>query len=142
MLAIYSELMDQRLPGLALALSSDAQQRAAAAETAAELAYGAEMMGFDALADHLQAIATRAGTPEDPAQRAAFVAHFSELREQAKIIEDVTGMPSGAGPLAEGLAAQLAKDYSESSRRSPRPSRNLLVTRRGRWCGRRCRGHA
>ena len=113
MLAIYSELMDQRLPNLALALSADPQDRAAAAETARELAYGAEMMGFEALVERLQAIAELAAAIE-PADPGVLVDHFRELREQAKIIEEVTGVPSGAASLAVSLRAPLAQDYGES----------------------------
>ena len=63
MLGIYSELMEQRLPTVALALSAAPQDRAAAAETAGELAYGAEMMGFEAVAGCLRAIAESARSP-------------------------------------------------------------------------------
>lgn len=113
MLAIYSELMEQRLPNVALAASLDSNERAAAAETAGELAYGAEMMGFEALAQQLQAIAAWAA-PGDPAERGRLIAGFSELHEQAKIIEDVTQVPSGAAPFAVALAAQLIPDCKES----------------------------
>ena len=57
MLAIYSELMEQRIANVALALSSAPRDRAAAAETAGELAYVAEMMGFEAVAGSLRAVA-------------------------------------------------------------------------------------
>jgi two-component system, chemotaxis family, sensor kinase CheA len=114
MLAVYSELMDQRLPTVARALSTEAQDRAAAAETAGELAHGAEMMGFDALAEQLRAIAESATTVPDRNGRDNLVDRFGELREQAKIIEDVTGVPSGAASLAAALAAQLTPDYTES----------------------------
>lgn len=111
MLAIYSELLEQRVPGVAFVFSREARDRAVAAETASELAYGAEMMGFDALAGCLKAIAeSDAG---DPAGRAGLIDRFQELREQAKIIEEVTGVPSGAVPLAAALTPLLAPDYLE-----------------------------
>jgi len=114
MLAIYSELLDQRLPIVALALSAESQDRAAAAETAGELAHGAEMMGFDALAEQLRAIGDLAAVIRDQSGRDDLVNRFGELREQAKIIEEVTGVPSGAASLAAALAAQLIPGYTES----------------------------
>jgi two-component system, chemotaxis family, sensor kinase CheA len=112
MLAIYSELMEQRLPTVAQALSLAAQDRAIAAETAAELAYGAEMMGFEAVAECLRAIAESTVAVTDQAGRDALIDRFRELRDQAKIIEEVTGVASGAAPLAASLATLLASDYA------------------------------
>jgi two-component system chemotaxis sensor kinase CheA len=112
MLAIYSELMEQRLVNVALALSSAPQDCAAAAETAGELAYGAEMMGFEAVAGSLRAIAEAASVTADEAGRDLLVDRFRELRDQAKIIEEITGVPSGAAPLAAALAKLLAADYA------------------------------
>ena len=114
MLAIYSELLEQRVPGVALVFSREAQDRAVAAETAGELAYGAEMMGFDALAGCLKAIVE--SDASDSAGRAGLIDRFQELREQAKIIEEVTGVPSGAAPFAAALTPLLAPDYLESFR--------------------------
>jgi two-component system chemotaxis sensor kinase CheA len=113
MLAIYSELLDQRLPILAGALSLELRDRAAAAETAGELAYGAEMMGFEALAERLHAIAEASGSSA-PAERTGLIAAFSDLREQVNTIEEVTGNPSGAASLAAGFAVPLAPDYGEN----------------------------
>ena len=113
MLGIYSELMEQRLPTVALALSAAPQDRAAAAETAGELAYGAEMMGFEAVAGCLRAIAESAPLAADQKGRDALIDRFRELRDQAKIIEEVTGVASGATPLAASLAAPLACDYAD-----------------------------
>jgi two-component system, chemotaxis family, sensor kinase CheA len=111
MLAIYSELLDQRLPAIALALSSRDEDRTAAADTAGELAYGAEMMGFEALAAQLLAI-VEAATGTELEARADLIARLSELREQVKIIEEVTAVPSGAAPLTAALGAQLGPDYA------------------------------
>ncbi len=83
MLAIYSELLDQRLPQLALALSNAPEDRAAAAETAGELAYGAEMMTFDALAERLHTVAAAATAGEDRGQAMEL---FCDIRDQVKII--------------------------------------------------------
>lgn len=113
MLGIYSELMEQRLPRVALALSAAAQDRTPAAETASELAYGAEMMGFEAVAGCLRAIAESATLVADQMGRDALIDQFRELRDQAKIIEEVTGVPSGATPLAASLARLLAPDYAD-----------------------------
>ncbi|WP_020177373.1 chemotaxis protein CheA [Methyloferula stellata] len=113
MLAIYSELLDQRLPSVALALSAKASARTGAAETAGELAYGAEMMGFDALAEQLQTIAEEATGAGDQT-RQNLILHFGELREQVQIIEDITGVSSGAVSLGAALAAQLTPDYAAS----------------------------
>lgn len=113
MLAIYSELLDQRLPSVALALSADARERTRATEAAGELAYGAEMMGFDALAAQLQTIAEEATGAGDET-RQDLIARFGELREQVQIIEDITGVSSGAASLGTALAAQLTPDYVAS----------------------------
>jgi two-component system, chemotaxis family, sensor kinase CheA len=114
MLAIYSELLEQRLRGVALVFSKEVQDRAAAAETAGELAYGAEMMGFDALAGCLKAIVE--SDASDPVGRTGLVDRFQELREQAKIIEEVTGVPSGAAPFAAVLTPLLAPEYLDRFR--------------------------
>src|SRR5262249_31317478 len=53
LMAIYSELLEQRLPLLAGILSGQAGDRADATEAAGDLANGAEMMGFESLAHHL-----------------------------------------------------------------------------------------
>jgi two-component system chemotaxis sensor kinase CheA len=110
MLAIYSELLDQRLPQLVPILSRDPQACAGAAESAGELAYGAGMMTFEALAERLQAVAGLA----DGGDRGHAIVLFCDIREQAKIIEEVTGNPSGAASLAAALAPQLAQDYAEA----------------------------
>lgn len=107
MLGIYGELLDQRLPQLAQILSRDPQERASAAESAGELAYGAEMMTFEALAERLQEIAGLA----DGENRDQAIVGFCDIRDQAKVIEEVTGNPSGAVALAAALAPQLAEDY-------------------------------
>jgi two-component system chemotaxis sensor kinase CheA len=113
MLAIYSELMEQRLPTVARALSLALQDRGIAAETAGELAYGAEMMGFEAVAECLRAIAGSAPAVADQTSRDTLIDRFRELRDQAKIIEEVTGAASGAAPLAASLATLLASDYAD-----------------------------
>lgn len=107
MLAIYSELLDERLPQLAPILARDASARISAAETAGELAYGATMMTFEALAERLQEIAGLAASDD----RSAAIACFCDIRDQVQIIEEVTGNPSGAAPLAAALAAELGEDY-------------------------------
>lgn len=107
MLAIYSELLDQRLPLVAGALSDDPAIRAEAAETAGELAHGADMMGFAPLAETLQSIARLA---PDPAGRAALPALLDELHQQAALIEEITGAPSGAAKLAAALGGSLGGD--------------------------------
>ncbi|HTJ01235.1 MAG TPA: chemotaxis protein CheW, partial [Methylovirgula sp.] len=110
MLAIYSELLDQRLPQLAPILSQDLQQCASAAESAGELAYGAEMMTFEALAEHLHALAGMVSGGD----RARAILLLCDIRDQAKVIEEVTGNPSGAASLAGALAPQLAQDYEDA----------------------------
>ena len=107
MLTIYSELLEQRLPVLARVLSDRAVERTEAAETAAELAYGAEMLGFERLAADLQAIERLA---PDPDSRPALLAHLDELRQQAELIEEITGAASGAAGLAAALSGDLADD--------------------------------
>ncbi len=112
MLGIYSELLEQRLPSTAQALSEFAGDRAVAAETCSELAHGAGMMGFDALSDHLDALAV--GATAAAPDRARLVNLFGEIREQVKTIEELTGNRSGADLLAEALIPQLKPDYSAS----------------------------
>ncbi|MEJ0052430.1 MAG: ATP-binding protein [Methylovirgula sp.] len=110
MLGIYSELLEQRLPSTAQALSEFAGDRAAATETCSELAHGAGMMGFDALSGHLETLAVEAtaGTSD----RARLVYLLGEIRERVKTIEELTGNRSGADLLAEALIPQLKPDYS------------------------------
>jgi two-component system, chemotaxis family, sensor kinase CheA len=112
MLAIYSELLEQRLPQLAGLVSADPQQRAAAVEAADTLAYGAEMMGFEALAESLHA--ARELSAEDASARELLVQRFGALREQIKVIEEATGVTSGAGAFARALAEPLGPDYAAS----------------------------
>jgi two-component system, chemotaxis family, sensor kinase CheA len=112
MLAIYSELLDQRLPIVAFALSSIANDRAAAEETAGELAHGAEMMGFEGLARQLRAVGPLAQTAGADGQRNAIILCLGELREQTGIIEEVTGIASGAVALTAALAFHLTPDYT------------------------------
>jgi|HubBroStandDraft_1064217.scaffolds.fasta_scaffold01299_13 two-component system chemotaxis sensor kinase CheA len=107
MLTIYSEILEQRLPFLAGALADDPAVRVEAAETAAELAQGAEIMGFEALATDLQALVPLAA---DPSTRPALLALLDELRQQAALIEEITGAASGAARLADALAGSLAGD--------------------------------
>src|SRR5579863_10352691 len=114
MLAIYSELLEQRLPQLAGAISADPQQRAAAADAAEALAYGAEMMGFEALAESLRAMGELLAAGSDGSDREPIVRHFGALREQTKIIEEATSLASGATSFAKALAAPLGPDYAAS----------------------------
>ncbi len=110
MLGIYSELLEQRLASTADILSGFGQDRAVAAETCSELGYGAEMMGFDSLSGHLVALAELA--PREPLDRAPIIDLFGEIREQVKIIEELTGNPSGADRLAGALGRHLKPDYA------------------------------
>ncbi len=131
MLAIYSELLDQRFPIVAFALSPIANDRAAAEETAGELAHGADMMGFEGLAEQLRAVGKLASTSAEESQRDMIISRFGELREQAGIIEEVTGIPSGAAALtgrARGAAhsglygnvGRVCQDARAGRRRRPR----------------------
>ncbi|MGA3302738.1 MAG: chemotaxis protein CheW [Methylovirgula sp.] len=117
MLTIYAELLEQRLPELCGALTSDPQARAAAKDTADTLAYGAEMMGFEALAGTLQGFAELSGTAATEEERDAIIARLGELRDQIKIIEEVTGGSAGAAALTKAIATSLAHDYTESINR-------------------------
>ncbi|MDR3406981.1 MAG: Hpt domain-containing protein, partial [Methylovirgula sp.] len=112
MLGIYSELLEQRLGTTAQALSDAAADRAAAAEACSELAYGAEMMGFDSLSEHLNTLASLAAA--DPPARARIVGLCGDVYEQVKIIEELTGHRSGADVLAASLARRLKPDYAAS----------------------------
>ncbi len=110
MLSIYCELLEQRLGTAAGALSDLLSDRGAAAETCAELAYGAQMMGFDSLSERLDTLAGLAVAA--PPERARIVGLFGDIREQVKIIEELTGHRSGADVLAESLTRQLQPDYA------------------------------
>ena len=79
-------------------------------QTCAELAYGAQMMGFDSLSERLDTLAGLAVAV--PPERAQIVGLFGDIREQVKIIEELTGHRSGADVLAESLARQLQPDYA------------------------------
>ncbi|MDR3407358.1 MAG: chemotaxis protein CheW, partial [Methylovirgula sp.] len=84
--------------------------RAAAAEACSELAYGAEMMGFDSLSEHLNTLAGLAAA--EPPARARIVGLCGDVYEQVKIIEELTGHRSGADVLAASLARRLKPDYA------------------------------
>jgi two-component system chemotaxis sensor kinase CheA len=107
MLQLYGELLDQRMALLAGAFSTAPAEQALAAETAAELAHGAEIMGLDNLADALTGIA---GLVPDPAGRSALDRHFEELRRQAALLEEFTQRPAGAAALGIALAGSLANE--------------------------------
>ncbi|QAY95138.1 hypothetical protein CWB41_04835 [Methylovirgula ligni] len=110
MLGIYCELLEQRLATTAQALSDSIPDRAGAAEACSELAYGAQMMGFESLSEHLDRLAELAAV--DLPERALIVGLCGEIHEQAKIIEELTGHRSGAEVLAAALAQQLKTDYA------------------------------
>jgi two-component system chemotaxis sensor kinase CheA len=111
MLGIFSELLAERLPELAQVLSSDDHRQAAGAQAAADLANGAEVLGFEALAEQLKNIATAAvGT----ADRSGLISRFNDLHGQVCLIEDATGAPSGAQSLAAALADELLPDYRQA----------------------------
>jgi two-component system, chemotaxis family, sensor kinase CheA len=97
MLALYCELLMQRAPELALALGAP-DDRESAADTAEQLAVGADMLGFESLAADLLdlAEAARAGP--------ASLDRLDALREQVAMIEEITGIPTGAIGLADAIA--------------------------------------
>jgi two-component system, chemotaxis family, sensor kinase CheA len=105
MLQLYAELLDQRMALLAGAFSVAPPERVLAAETAAELAHGAEIMGLANLADALTGIATHA---PDPAARSALSPYFEELRRQAVLLEEFTQRPAGIAALGLALTGSLA----------------------------------
>ncbi|MEI6319445.1 MAG: ATP-binding protein [Pseudomonadota bacterium] len=110
MLGIYSELLDQRLPDLAEALSSDPAVRMRAAETALDLANGAGMLGLEALETRLQDLAGQCAVVDGSA-RGALVTCLSDLHDQAALLEEINGMASGAAGLLSVLSPRLAADY-------------------------------
>jgi two-component system chemotaxis sensor kinase CheA len=118
MLTIYAELLDQRLPELCGALTDDPQARAVAKDTADTLAYGAEMMGFEALSATLHGFADLSETADATEdEHDAIIARLGELRDQVKIIEEVTGTSAGSAAFSKALAMSLGSDYADSINR-------------------------
>ncbi|HEY1736552.1 MAG TPA: Hpt domain-containing protein [Methylovirgula sp.] len=116
MLNIYSELLDQRLPQLRGALAAEKPARAAAKDAADTLAYGAEMMGFEAIAGTLRGLSDLSAS-DDGRERNAIVALLLELREQVKVIEEVTNTNAGSASFSRALANSLGSDYTASLNR-------------------------
>jgi two-component system, chemotaxis family, sensor kinase CheA len=110
MIGIFSELLLERSPAIAGIVSGDAGKREEARQAAAELATGAEVLGFEGLAGHLNALAA---APED-ALRPALIERLNELRSQIAVIEEIAGTPAGAHQLAAALTDGLGPDYVES----------------------------
>ncbi len=109
MLSLYCELLTQRAPELALALGGP-DERASAADTAEQLAVGADMLGFESLAADLLdlAEAARAGPPG--------LDRLDALREQIAMIEEITGIPAGAIGLADAIAPHREEDSAALDR--------------------------
>jgi two-component system chemotaxis sensor kinase CheA len=110
MIGIFSELLLERAGAIAGIVSGDAGERTEARQAAAELATGAEVLGFEGLAAHLDALA---GAPED-ALRPALIERLNELRSQIAVIEEIAGTPAGAFKLAAALTDRLGPDYAEA----------------------------
>jgi two-component system chemotaxis sensor kinase CheA len=113
MIGIFSELLVERAPAIAGILSSQPPERSAAADAAAELATGAEVLGFEGLAAQLNALAA-APAGGDGAARLAAIGNLNELRSQLAMIEEIAGSPSGARELAAALAVRLGPDYRQA----------------------------
>jgi two-component system, chemotaxis family, sensor kinase CheA len=112
MIGIFSELLLERAGAIAGIVSADAGERAEARQAAAELATGAEVLGFEGLAAHLNALAA---APEDAqALRPALIERLNELRSQIAVIEEIAGTPAGAHQLAAALTDRLGPDYVEA----------------------------
>jgi two-component system chemotaxis sensor kinase CheA len=113
MLAIFSELLEQRLPELALALSTNVEQQRLSSEAASDLANAAEVLGFDALAGALKTIAA-CSSGVWAGGRSELIERFNEIRVQISLIEDATEAPSGGRALAAALRTELGADYREA----------------------------
>jgi two-component system, chemotaxis family, sensor kinase CheA len=112
MIGIFSELLLERSPAIAGIVSGDAGERGEARQAAAELATGAEVLGFEGLAAHLNALAA---VPQDAqALRPALIERLNELRSQIAVIEEIAGTPAGALTLAAALTVRLGPDYVEA----------------------------
>lgn len=112
MVVLYSEMLDQKLPQTMKVLSEDADDRQMAAATISELAYGAEMLGLASLSERLTALRRQAD--EDASNIGEMVGLFNDVREQAKIIEELTGHRTGTDSLAESLRP-LLRSYNSAT---------------------------
>jgi two-component system chemotaxis sensor kinase CheA len=109
MLAIFGELLEQRLPDLAKVFSPDRQEQKVALEAAGDLANAAEVLGFDALAGALKNVTPPA--TDDAAVRSGLIARFDEIRMQTSLVDEAIGRPTGAHALALALRNELDPDY-------------------------------
>jgi two-component system chemotaxis sensor kinase CheA len=108
MLAVYCELLAERVPNFVAAVATGDGN--AAADDADELVYGAEVIGLDQLAGDLRAIAGHARTLGDEASTAALVLALARLREQLSLLEEISGQPAGSDALASALEAHAKRD--------------------------------
>ena len=108
MLAIYCELLAERVPAFVEAVATG--DGSATAEGAEELVYGAEVIGLEQLANDLRAIAGLARTLDDDAAKSTLLLALTKLREQLSLLEELSGAPAGAEALATALEAYARHD--------------------------------
>lgn len=108
MLAVYCELLAERVPNFVTAVATGDGN--AAADDADELVYGAEVIGLDQLAGDLRAIAGHARALDDETSGAALVLALARLREQLALLEELSGQPAGSEALASALEGHAKHD--------------------------------
>jgi chemotaxis protein histidine kinase CheA len=117
MVAIFVEMMRDRLAELALILSpaiADPAVRAQTQDAASSLAHGAAVMGFEQLGDNLAAIEALLpaadGTMLDADRRLQAIRLLSSLSMQAKALAELSQQDAGLGKLAAALADVVGDD--------------------------------
>jgi two-component system chemotaxis sensor kinase CheA len=132
MIGIFSELLLERADAIAGIISEDAAERAQAGQAAAELATGAEVLGFEGLAAQLLALAA---APEDATSRPVLIERLNELRSQvagSKRSREPrrvrTSLPShsptDSAPITSRRSARSPTPLRPSRTRSPPPPRS------------------
>ncbi len=117
LLGFYVEGMADNLPVLAALLSADlGDRRAEVADAIEVLAHGADMLELGPLAEAfagLAAVLPDAGAL-DAAGRATATDLLGQIRDQAEILAEITGVDAGVAPLAAALTAPLEDDLPQS----------------------------
>lgn len=98
MLGFFAETLASALPDLALALAPEGEgERSRLSDAAAMLGHAAEMMRFDGLAANVRMLAS-------PLEPAVALDRLDEVRVQAGIVADATGVDTGVDALAAAVA--------------------------------------
>ncbi|MDX2103784.1 MAG: chemotaxis protein CheW [Alphaproteobacteria bacterium] len=115
MLAIFVEMVQTRLPELALALDAERTDGGAlAAEAAEAISYAATVMEFQRVAEDLERLARSIPTDHQPdaEERRALLLQIGDIREQMAFVGEATGQDVGADVLADVLAQFIRDDLA------------------------------